>query len=79
MRSLVYAKQKEVAKARASLDQLKQVMSGDLKMKWKADGGLDGSTILKGVRVEHDKLIPEILRREAEKLIQSAVSSPNAG
>jgi hypothetical protein len=52
-------------------------MSQDLKMTWKADGLLDGRTILNGATVEHDKLIPEILRREAEKLIRSAASSPS--
>jgi hypothetical protein len=31
---------------------------------------LDGSTIVNGERIEHDLLIPEILRREAERLIQ---------
>jgi formylglycine-generating enzyme required for sulfatase activity/tetratricopeptide (TPR) repeat protein len=77
VRSLIYAKQKDVGKARTSLDQLKQVMSGDLKMKWQPNGRLDGSTILKGVTVEHDKLIPEILRREAERVIQAAVGSAN--
>jgi tetratricopeptide (TPR) repeat protein len=78
VRSLTYAKQKEVAKARASLDQVKQVMSQDLKMTWKADGLLDGSTILNGAIVEHDKLIPEIIRREAEKLLQAASGLPEA-
>jgi tetratricopeptide (TPR) repeat protein len=76
VRSLVYANQKELANARKSLDQLKQVMSHDLKMSWKADGLLDGRTILNGTTIEHDKLIPEIIRREAEKLVQSAAASP---
>jgi len=71
VRALVYAKQKDVAKARKALDQVKQLMSGDLKIKWKADGQLDGSTMLNGVSVEQEKLMAEIIRREAEKLIQS--------
>src|SRR5262249_25008481 len=78
VRALVYANQKDVASARTSLDQLKQVLGQDLKMSWKADGLLDGSTVLGGATVEHDKLIPEILRREAEKLVQSNVGSPKA-
>jgi tetratricopeptide (TPR) repeat protein len=77
VRSLTYTKLRDFAKARESLDQVKQVMSKDLKMNWKADGLLDGRTILNGVTVEHDKLIPEIIRREAEKLIQAAAGSPN--
>jgi serine/threonine protein kinase/formylglycine-generating enzyme required for sulfatase activity len=71
VRALVYAKQKDVAKARKALDQAKQLMSGELKMKWKPDGQLDGSTILNGATVEQEKLIAEIIRREAEKLVQS--------
>ena len=59
VQSLTYARQKDVAKARKSLDQVQQLMSQDLKMKWKEDGLLDGSTILNGDSVEHDKLIPE--------------------
>jgi tetratricopeptide (TPR) repeat protein len=69
VRSLTYARQNEVAKARQHLDEVKQVMSNDLKMSWKEDGRLDESTVLNGVSIEHDKLIPEILRREADKLI----------
>src|SRR5581483_6641845 len=76
VRALVYARQKDVARARRSLDHVRQVMAEDLKMNWKADGLLDGSTILQGVTVEHDKLIPEILRREAEKLVQAGAGSP---
>ena len=44
-------------------------MSLDWKVNWKADDSVEGSTILDGVKVSHDKLIPEILRREAETLI----------
>jgi hypothetical protein len=77
VRSLIHANQKEAARARQSLDQLKQVMTEELKMSWQAGGQLDGSTILDGITVEHDKLIPEIIRREAEKLVRSSVGSPN--
>lgn len=69
VRSLTFARQNEVAKARQQLDEVRQVMSKDLKMSWKADGRLDASTVLNGVSIAHDKLIPEILRREAEGLI----------
>ena len=78
VRSLTFAKQNDVAGARKSLDEVRQVMSEDLKMNWKSDGLLDGSTILNGVTINHDKLIPEIIRREAETLFQSAAASPNA-
>jgi tetratricopeptide (TPR) repeat protein len=71
IRSLIYAKQKDVAQARKTLDQLKLDMSEVLQMKWKADGLLDGSTILSGASFDHDKLNIEILRREAEQLIKS--------
>jgi hypothetical protein len=74
VRTLIFARQQEVAQARKSLEHLKQVMSQDLKMSWKADGSLDPSTILKGANVEHDKLIPEILRREAEQLLPAAAA-----
>jgi len=75
VQSLTYAKQKDVAQARKSLDQVKQIMSQNLKMNWTAAGSLEGGTIVNGVTIEHDKLIPEIIRREAEQLIQSAVGS----
>jgi hypothetical protein len=38
------------------------------------DGSLDGSTIVNGDRIEHDLLIPEILRRGAERLIQDGAT-----
>ena len=72
VRSLNYARQKDLAQARASLNELSVVMSQAQRIKWKADGLLDGSTILNGATVLHDKLIPEIIRRETERLIQSA-------
>jgi WD40 repeat protein/tetratricopeptide (TPR) repeat protein len=72
VRSLIYAKQNDVAQARASLSELYAVMSQSQKISWKADGLLDGRTILNGATVVHDKLIPEIIRRETEVLIQSA-------
>ena len=71
VRSLTFARQKDAAQARTSPEQVKQIMSQDLRMTWNAKG-VDGTTILNGVTVEHDKLIPEIIRREAEQLIQSA-------
>jgi tetratricopeptide (TPR) repeat protein len=72
VRSLIYAKQKNVAQARKSLDQVKLEMTQVLQMKWQADGLLDGSTLLNGTAFDHDKLNVEILRREAEQLIKSA-------
>jgi hypothetical protein len=33
---------------------------------------------LNGATVKHDKLIPEIIRREAEKLLQAAFGLPEA-
>ncbi len=38
-------------------------------MRWNDDGSLDGSSIVSGGRAQHDLLIPEILRREAERLM----------
>lgn len=72
VQSLTYAHQKDVVNARKALDQTRQFMTDDLKLKWKPDGWLDGSTILDDITVSHDKLIPEVIRHEAEKLIQSA-------
>jgi len=79
VRALTYAKQQDIPQARKSLDELKQFLASDLKVKWKADGSIDGSTILSGAAVVHDKLIAEILRREAEQLIGStrASKAPN--
>lgn len=70
IRAVTYAKQQDVALARKALEELKQSLASDLKMKWNTDGTLDGSTILKGAIVDQNKLIPEILRREAEQLLQ---------
>jgi tetratricopeptide (TPR) repeat protein len=64
IRSLTYAHQKEVEQARASLEQVKQLMMEDLKMDWNSDGLLKGSTVLDKATINHDKLIPEIIRRE---------------
>jgi hypothetical protein len=47
-------------------------MASDLKVKWHADGFVDSSTILNGVTLDHNKLAPETLRREAEQLLQSS-------
>jgi hypothetical protein len=72
VRSLIYAKQKNMDQTRKSLDEVKRVASEVLQMKWKADGLLDGSSILTGAFFDHDKLNIDMLRREAEQLIKSA-------
>lgn len=76
IRSLTYAHQKEVEQARNSLQQVKQVMRDDLKMDWNSDGLLKGSTVLEQVTPSHDRLIPEIIRREAEELIAGPLELP---
>lgn len=65
----------DTAKARAALDQLKSLMAADDKMKRKDDGRLDGTTILNDEFLQHDRLIPEVRRRDAEKLL---APNPNA-
>ena len=44
-------------------------MATEAKLKWQDDGTLDGTTFLNEERVQHDWLIPEILRREAQAKI----------
>jgi hypothetical protein len=75
VRTLSYAKQKDVKQARMALDELKRVTSEVLQMKWNADGLVEGSSILSGASFDHDKLNIEMLRREAEHLIKSAGES----
>jgi hypothetical protein len=71
VQALIFARQGDAAQARVALDELKSLMATEIKLKWRDDGSLDGSTLLNGERVQHDWLIPEILRREAEQLIGS--------
>src|SRR5205085_539219 len=76
--ALTYARQKDLTIARQALDELQQVMTQGMSITWRADGALDGKTILNGLRPEHDQLIPEILRREAEVLISGAARERGA-
>jgi Flp pilus assembly protein TadD len=69
VKALTYARQKDVANARQSLEQLNHVMTQEMNMTRRADGTLEGSTVLGGLIPDSNKLIPEILRREAENLI----------
>jgi tetratricopeptide (TPR) repeat protein len=71
IQALTYANQRDVAKAQQSLDSARQVMSDGLKMSWQADGQLNWETVMDGTRVSHDKLIPEIICRETERLIRA--------
>ncbi len=75
VRSLIYAGQRETARAQASMADLKQVMSTDLNVKWTADGSVDGTSLLNGSLVAQDALIAEIIRREAERLLAAAAST----
>lgn len=72
VRALTYAKQQDVPQARKTLDELKQFLATDQKLRWNADGSLDGNSILSSAAISHDKLFPEVLRREAEQLLQLA-------
>ncbi len=69
VQALILARQGETARARSALDELKVLMAGEAHLSWQEDGKLNGSTLLNDGRVEHDWLIPEILRREAEGLL----------
>ncbi|HUQ70881.1 MAG TPA: hypothetical protein VM165_15230 [Planctomycetaceae bacterium] len=67
----ILARQGDAARAQVSLKELQTLMATEAKLKWQADGTLDGLTILNGERVQHDWLIPEILRREAKRLLET--------
>lgn len=72
VRALTYAKQKDHPQARTTLQEVKETLTTRLHLKWNADGTVDGTTILNGTRIEHDRLIPEILRREVEQLLKAS-------
>lgn len=72
IKSLTYARQKDAANARKSLDELKQFMKEKMNLTWGADGRLDNRSLLSGTSINHDKMIPDTLRREVEQLIKSA-------
>jgi WD40 repeat protein/tetratricopeptide (TPR) repeat protein/energy-coupling factor transporter ATP-binding protein EcfA2 len=71
VQALILARQGDATRARVALDELKTLMATDAKLKWQDDGTLDGVTLLNGERVQHDWLIPEILRREAHRLLKT--------
>jgi tetratricopeptide (TPR) repeat protein len=69
VQALIFARQGDATRAQVALDELKSLLATKTKLKWQDDGTLDGVTLLNGDRVQHDWLIPEILRREAVILI----------
>ena len=69
VQAMIHAEQGDATAAQATLDELKSLLATDHGMKWRDDGTLDGNSILNGDRVQHDLLIPEVLRREAADLI----------
>jgi tetratricopeptide (TPR) repeat protein len=71
VQAMIHAKQGDATAAQAILDELKSLMATNHGMKWRDDGTLDGNSILNGDRVQHDLLIPEVLRREAVELINA--------
>ncbi len=75
IQGLIHAKQRDVRQARAVFDELKLLLASEIGLQWRSDGSVDGRTIVSGDRLRHDFLIPEILRREAERLIQSPADS----
>jgi WD40 repeat protein len=72
VQALIFAKQGRSSDARPLLEELTSRMKTDYGVKWRDDGWLDGETILRGNnnKIYHDLLIPEVLRREVERLIR---------
>lgn len=77
VRALIYAHQKDSLNARNALSELEKTMTQQLNMSWNADGQVSSRSILNGIVIEHDKLIPEVLRREADQLLRSTTDTPN--
>ncbi|HUQ70951.1 MAG TPA: hypothetical protein VM165_15595, partial [Planctomycetaceae bacterium] len=71
VQALIFARQGDAARARVALKELQTLLATETKLKWEADGTLDGLTLLSGERAQHDRLIPEILRREAERSLET--------
>lgn len=71
IRAITYAKQKDRVQARTTLQEVKVELTSGVHLKWNADGTVDGATVLDGTRIDHDRLIPEVLRREAELLLKT--------
>jgi hypothetical protein len=78
VRALTLACQNDQVQARPALDELKMLL-GRTGLKWNSDGSLDGGSILNGNSISHDLLIPEILRREAERRLATSAEVPAAG
>lgn len=78
VRALTLARQNDRVLARPALDELKMLL-GRSGLKWSTDGSLEGASILNGEFIQHDQLIPEILRREAERLLATTAETPAAG
>jgi len=72
VQALILAKQEKRADdARPLLQELKTRMTTEYSVKWLDDGTIDGNTVFyQDGRVVSDLLIPEILRREAERLLE---------
>ena len=74
--AVILAKQGRTDEARSHSNELQEVMRTKYGEMWNSDGSIDGRTILDNHRVVHDLLIPEILRREAERLLQATEVDP---
>jgi hypothetical protein len=75
VRALTLARQNDHVQARPALNELKMLL-GKSGLKWNADGTAAGASILNEELLQHDQLIPEILRREAERVLAMQTALP---